>query len=112
MYQGMYTIRHTPDIMLYEVDTHLPDLLTRAQRAREVLTVSEYTVSAKLPSWQPASSWRAASGQRPVSARGVKGHRRRKPPVPPVSVSGREERCREHRGERTHSRRVRSVAPQ
>ena len=47
MYQGMYTLRHTLDIMQYKVDSHLLNLLTRAGRAKEVLSVSKYALADK-----------------------------------------------------------------
>jgi hypothetical protein len=55
MYQGMYTLRHTLDIMQYKVDTHLLNLLTRAQRAKEVLSASEYALGDKVRSFKPVT---------------------------------------------------------
>jgi glutamine amidotransferase-like uncharacterized protein len=55
MYQGMYTLEHTLDVMQYKIDTHLLNLLTRAQRAKEVLSVNEYALWTKLHNWQPVS---------------------------------------------------------
>jgi glutamine amidotransferase-like uncharacterized protein len=52
MYKGMYTLRHTLDIMQYKVDTHLLNLLTRAERAKEVLSISKYALADKLVSWK------------------------------------------------------------
>ena len=55
MYQGMYTLRHTLDVMQYKVDTHLLNLLTRANRAKEVLSVSEHALGDIVRNWKPAS---------------------------------------------------------
>ncbi len=55
LYQGMYTLRHTLDILQYKIDTHLLNLLTRAERAKEVLSSSEYALSQEVPSWKPVS---------------------------------------------------------
>jgi hypothetical protein len=38
--------------MQYKVDTHLLNLLTRAERAKEVLSVSKYALADKLGSWR------------------------------------------------------------
>jgi glutamine amidotransferase-like uncharacterized protein len=47
MYVGMYTLRHTLDVMEYKVDTHLLNLLTRAQQAEKLLSVSEYALATR-----------------------------------------------------------------
>lgn len=47
MYRGMYTLKHTLDVMQYKIDTHLLNLLTRAQVAKERLSVSGYALATK-----------------------------------------------------------------
>jgi hypothetical protein len=55
MYKGMYTIRHALDIMQFKVETHLFNLLTRAERAKEVVSASEYALGDIVRSWEVVS---------------------------------------------------------
>jgi hypothetical protein len=47
MYKGMYTLKHTLDVMQYKIDTHLLNLLTRAQEAEERLSVLEFALATR-----------------------------------------------------------------
>jgi hypothetical protein len=53
MYAGMYTLQHALDIMQYKVDTHLLNLLSRADQAKAVLSVSEQGLSGLVRNWKP-----------------------------------------------------------
>ncbi len=48
LYKAMNTLRRTLDVMQYEIDTHLLNLLTLADNAREVLSLTDYALGEML----------------------------------------------------------------
>jgi len=54
LYKGMYTFRHTLNIMQYKIDYHLLNLLTVADRTSEVISCVEFALAIKVGSWNYA----------------------------------------------------------
>ncbi len=48
LYKGMYTLRHTLDIMQYKVNYHLLKLVSHADRVEEVLSLNNYILADSL----------------------------------------------------------------
>lgn len=50
LYEGMYTMRHTLDIMQFKTDYHLLNILTVGEKAREVLSMTSFAAAQALGS--------------------------------------------------------------